>query len=187
MKRKEELTNKIELSRKYVDKLSSDDFKVFLERYNHATRFINEEMNEESIEIFDSLILEDPELIEPYVILILLYEKTGKTKEKEELLERLRFVDADNHLFDKDHDHIDEDKFHVAKAKKENKQIKKLREHKKILTKKIKIKRRGTPNLYKTLLEVMHIRSIKPQHNISCTIFSSIFITIYSLYYLLPL
>lgn len=125
-----------ELSRKYVDKLSSDDFKVFLERYNHATRFINEEMNEESIEIFDSLILEDPELIEPYVILILLYEKTGKTKEKEELLERLRFVDADNHLFDKDHDHIDEDKFHVAKAKKENKQIKKLREHKKILTKK---------------------------------------------------
>ena len=31
-------------------------------------------MNEESIEIFDSLILEDPELIEPYVILILLYE-----------------------------------------------------------------------------------------------------------------
>ncbi len=125
-----------ELSRKYVDKLSSRKFKVFLERYNHSIRFINEEMNEESMEIFDSLILEDPELIEPYVILILLYEKMGKTKEKEELLDRLRFVDADNHLFDKDHDPINEEEFSVAVAKKENKQIEKLKEHKSVLSKK---------------------------------------------------
>lgn len=125
-----------ELSRKYVDKLSSREFKVFLERYNHSIRFINEEMNEESMEIFDSLILEDPELIEPYVILILLYEKIGKTEEKEELLDRLRFVDADNPLFDKNHDHINEEEFSVAVAKKENKQIEKLKEHKNILSKK---------------------------------------------------
>ena len=38
-----------ELSRKYVDKLSSQEFKVFLERYNHSIRFINEELNEEYI------------------------------------------------------------------------------------------------------------------------------------------
>lgn len=125
-----------ELSRKYVDKLSSKEFKVFLERYNHSIRFINEEMNEESIEIFDSLILEDPELIEPYVILILLYEKVGKIKEKEELLNRLRFVDADNHLFDKNHDHINEENLSVAVEKKENKQIQKLKEHKIKLSKK---------------------------------------------------
>lgn len=125
-----------ELSRKYVDKLSSREFKVFLERYNHSIRFINEEMNEESMEIFDSLILEDPELIEPYVILILLYEKMGKTEEKEELLDRLRFVDADNHLFDKNHDPINEEEFSVVVAKKENKQIEKLKEHKNILSKK---------------------------------------------------
>ncbi len=125
-----------ELSRKYVDKLSSREFKVFLERYNHSIRFINEEMNEESMEIFDSLILEDPELIEPYMILILLYEKMGKTEEKEELLERLRFVDADNHLFDKNHDPINEEGFSVAVVKKENKQIEKLKEHKTILSKK---------------------------------------------------
>lgn len=125
-----------ELSRKYVDKLSSREFKVFLERYNHSIRFINEEMNEESMEIFDSLILEDPELIEPYVILILLYEKMGKTEEKEELLDRLRFVDADNHLFDKNHDPINEEEFSVAVVKKENKQIEKLKEHKTILSKK---------------------------------------------------
>ena len=125
-----------ELSRKYVDKLSSKDFKIFLERYNHSIRFINEEMNEESIEIFDSLILEDPELIEPYVILILLYEKMGKTKEKEELLQRLRFVDADNHLFDKNHDPIKEENLSVAVVKKEKKQIEKLKEHKNKLSKK---------------------------------------------------
>ena len=125
-----------ELSRKYVDKLSSREFKVFLERYNHSIRFINEEMNEESMEIFDSLILEDPELIEPYVILILLYEKMGRIEEKEELLGRLRFVDADNHLFDKNHDPINEESFSVAIAKKENKQIEKLKEHKNILSKK---------------------------------------------------
>lgn len=125
-----------ELSRKYVDKLSSKEFKIFLERYNHSIRFINEEMNEESIEIFDSLILEDPELIEPYVILILLYEKVGKIKEKEELLGRLRFVDADNYLFDKNHNAINEEEFSVSVAKKENNQLKKLEEHKNILSKK---------------------------------------------------
>ena len=125
-----------ELSRKYVDKLSSGEFKVFLERYNHSIRFINEDMNEESMEIFDSLILEDPELIEPYVILILLYEKMGKTDEKEKLLGRLRFVDADNHLFDKNHNHINEQEFSLAVVKKENKQIEKLKEHKNILSKK---------------------------------------------------
>ena len=38
-----------ELSRKYVNLLSSKDFKVFLERYNHSIRFINEELNEEYI------------------------------------------------------------------------------------------------------------------------------------------
>ena len=59
-----------------------NEFKVFLERYNHSIRFINEEMNEESIEIFDNII-EDPDLIEPYVILILLYEKVGNIKKKE--------------------------------------------------------------------------------------------------------
>ena len=125
-----------ELSRKYVNILSSKDFKIFLERYNHSIRFINEELNEESMEIFDSLILEDPELIEPYVILILLYEKMGKIEEKEELLGRLRFVDADNHLFDKDHDHINEEQLEIANEKKENRQIEKLEENKKILSKK---------------------------------------------------
>ena len=125
-----------ELSRKYVDKLSSQDFKVFLERYNHSIRFINEEMNEESIEIFDSLILEDPELIEPYVILALLYEKVGNKEKKEEILGRLRFVDADNHLFDKNHDPIDEENLSVTEVKNKTKEIENLKEYKNKIIKK---------------------------------------------------
>ena len=90
-----------ELSRKYVTLLSSKDFKTFLERYNHSIRFINEELNEESIEIFDSLILEEPELIEPYVISILLYDRVGDQDKKISLLEDLRCIDKDNPIFEK--------------------------------------------------------------------------------------
>ena len=90
-----------ELSRKYVTYLSSKDFKLFLERYNHSIRFINEELNEESIEIFDSLIKEHPELIEPYVISILLYEKVGDEEKKKVLLDDLSCIDKDNPIFEK--------------------------------------------------------------------------------------
>ena len=89
------------LSRKDVNLLSSKEFKVFLERYNHSIRFINEELNEESIEIFDSLILEEPDLIEPYVISILLYDRVGDEKKKIELLEELRCIDKNNPIFEK--------------------------------------------------------------------------------------
>ena len=73
-----------ELSRKYVDILSSDEFKVFLGRYNHSIRFINEDLNQESIHILNNIIEEDPNLIEPYVILTLLYDKIGNLKKRSE-------------------------------------------------------------------------------------------------------
>ena len=60
-----------DLSRKYVDILSSDEFKVFLSRYNHSIRFINEDLNNESIQILNNIIDENPEFIEPYVILMI--------------------------------------------------------------------------------------------------------------------
>ncbi|MBQ3420223.1 MAG: tetratricopeptide repeat protein [Romboutsia sp.] len=88
-----------ELSRKYVDILSSDEFKVFLGRYNHSIRFINEDLNQESIHILNNIIEEDPDLIEPYVILALLYDKIGNLKKKQYYLERLEKVDKDNPLF----------------------------------------------------------------------------------------
>lgn len=88
------------LSREYVDKLSSDEFNVFLGRYNHSIRFINEELNHESIHILDNMIQEDPELIEPYVILSLLYDKLGNSKKSKMYLDRLREIDKDNSLFE---------------------------------------------------------------------------------------
>ena len=89
-----------ELSRKYVDILSSDEFKVFLARYNHSIRFINEDLNQESIHILNNIIEEDPDLIEPYVILALLYDKIGNLKKKEYYLSKLHEVDKDNALFE---------------------------------------------------------------------------------------
>lgn len=89
-----------ELSRKYVYILSSDEFKVFLGRYNHSIRFINEDLNQESIHILNNIIEEDPDLIEPYVILALLYDKMGNLKKKEYYLDRLEQVDKDNPLFE---------------------------------------------------------------------------------------
>lgn len=89
-----------EMSRKYVDMLSSDDFKVFLARYNHSIRFINEELNDECIHILENIIDEDPDLIEPYVLLSLIYDKLGDIKRKERYLKHLRDVDKDNPLFE---------------------------------------------------------------------------------------
>lgn len=89
-----------ELSRKYVDMLSSDEFNVFLRRYNHSIRFINEELNQESIQILDNIIDENPELIEPYVILSLLYDKLENIKKREIYLHKLREIDKDNEIFE---------------------------------------------------------------------------------------
>ncbi|MGL6104765.1 tetratricopeptide repeat protein [Romboutsia sp.] len=89
-----------ELSRKYVDMLSSEDFNVFLSRYNHSIRFINEELNQESIHILNNIIEENPELIEPYVILSLLYDKLNNVKKREAYLEYLKDIDKDNPLFE---------------------------------------------------------------------------------------
>lgn len=107
-----------ELSRKYVDILSSDEFKVFLGRYNHSIRFINEDLNQESIHILNNIIEEDPDLIEPYVILALLYDKIGNLKKKEYYLDRLEQVDKDNHLFENKIDSKDEETEIVEKKTK---------------------------------------------------------------------
>lgn len=107
-----------ELSRKYVDLLSSEEYNTFLARYNHSIRFINEELNHESIQILDNIILEDENLIEPYVILTLLYDKLGNIKKKEAYMEKLREIDKDNPLVDNSKSNKDEEV--VEKEVKEN-------------------------------------------------------------------
>lgn len=111
-----------ELSRKYVDMISSEDFKVFLSRYNHSIRFINEDLNQESICILDSMIEEDPDLIEPYVILSLIYDKLDNTNKKQYYLEKLKAIDIDNPLLDNKKE--DENKkIDTKKEKVKNKKI----------------------------------------------------------------
>ncbi len=107
-----------ELSRKYVDILSSDEFKVFLGRYNHSIIFINEDLNQESIHILNNIIEEDPDLIEPYVILALLYDKIGNLKKKKYYLDRLEQVDKDNPLFENKKENKDNENDSIDKKAK---------------------------------------------------------------------
>lgn len=99
-----------EISRKYVDLLSSDEFKVFLSRYNHSIRFINEDLNHESIQILNNIIDENPEFIEPYVILSLLYNKLGNIEKKDYYLLKLREIDKDNDILDENIENKQEEK-----------------------------------------------------------------------------
>lgn len=86
------------LPSEYVDILSSEEFNEFLTRYNHCIRFINEDLNQESIQILNNIIDENPEFIEPYVILTLIYGKIGNKKKETYYLEKLKNVDNSNKL-----------------------------------------------------------------------------------------
>lgn len=91
-----------ELAKKYVNILSSEEFNIFLSRYNHAVRFVNNELYQESIQILENIRTEEPELIEPYLLLHLIYEKLGDNEKANEYMDKLREVDKDNLLFEKD-------------------------------------------------------------------------------------
>ncbi|GIM32629.1 tetratricopeptide repeat protein [Paraclostridium bifermentans] len=91
-----------ELAKKYVNILSSEEFNIFLSRYNHAVRFVNNELYQESIQILENIRTEEPELIEPYLLLHLIYEKLGDNVKANEYMDKLREVDKDNLLFEKE-------------------------------------------------------------------------------------
>lgn len=91
-----------ELAKKYVNILSSEEFNIFLSRYNHAVRFVNNELYQESIQILENIRTEEPELIEPYLLLHLIYEKLGDNQKANEYMDKLREVDKDNLLFEKE-------------------------------------------------------------------------------------
>jgi tetratricopeptide (TPR) repeat protein len=94
--------NNNQLAKKYVNILTSDEFSIFLSRYNHAIRFVNNDLNQESIQILENIINEEPELIEPYLLLHLIYEKLGDNVKANEYLDMLQAVDKDNILFEKE-------------------------------------------------------------------------------------
>lgn len=91
-----------ELAKKYVNILSSEEFNIFLSRYNHAVRFINNDLYQESIQILENIRTEEPELIEPYLLLHLIYEKLGDNIKANEYRDMLRLADKDNLLFEKE-------------------------------------------------------------------------------------
>ncbi|WGX74574.1 hypothetical protein QJS64_10260 [Paraclostridium bifermentans] len=87
-----------------------------MSRYNHAVRFVNNELYQESIQILENIRTEEPELIEPYLLLHLIYEKLGDNEKANEYMDKLREVDKDNLLFEKD----------IVKTSKKKKKRKKL-------------------------------------------------------------
>nr|WP_312214680.1 tetratricopeptide repeat protein [Clostridioides sp.] len=89
------------LSKKYIDMFKTEDFEVFLERYNHAVRFINEGLNYEAIEILENIIEEEPEFINPYVMLSLIFNRIEKQSKSNLVLDKLKFVDRDNDVVQK--------------------------------------------------------------------------------------
>ncbi|WP_038299022.1 tetratricopeptide repeat protein [Metaclostridioides mangenotii] len=91
----------VSISKKYIDIFTSDEFEVFLERYNHAVRFINEGLNYEAIEILENLVEEEPEFLNPYVMLSLMFNKIDKYEKSNLVLDKLRYVDRDNEVVQK--------------------------------------------------------------------------------------
>lgn len=101
-----------DLSKRYVSTLSSEEFSVFLSRYNHAIRFINKDLNQESIQIFENITNEEPDLIEPYLLLYLIYRKLGNEIKSNEYLMILKEIEKDSSMFD--------DNTQIESSKKEN-------------------------------------------------------------------
>lgn len=113
-----------ELARKYVKLLTSDEFGIFLSRYNHAIRFIDNDLNQESIQILENIVNEEPELIEPYLLLHLIYEKLGDHIKANQYLDSLRSVDKDNSLFEKELSNT------ISKPIESKEEVKKSKSHK---------------------------------------------------------
>ncbi len=111
-----------EIATTYVDILSSEDFKVILSRYNHCIRFINEDLNQESINILINILDENPEFIEPYVILILLYRKLNNKRKEIYYLKKLEQIDKSNDILKEESKDDKEDK----EVKKDSTKTKKI-------------------------------------------------------------
>lgn len=128
------------ISKEYIEKYKSEEFTVFLERYNHAVRFINDGMNYEAIEILKNINEEEPDFVNPYVMLILLYNKMDKYEKSDLVIDTLKHLDKDNEIvkkkkLDKEREQLIEentiDKFDREELAKRRKERMKSRNNKK--------------------------------------------------------
>ncbi len=101
------ICEKTALCEKYINMLTSEEFLIFFERYNQFIRMINKGMYKEAIQGFKLITEQYSDLIEPYELLALLYEKEEEYIKFDECLEVLKTIDKENYLLNQENDTLD--------------------------------------------------------------------------------
>lgn len=101
------LCEKTALCEKYINMLTSEEFLIFFERYNQLIRLINKGMYKEAIQGFKLITEQYSDLIEPYELLALLYDKEEEYIKFDECVEVLKNIDKENHLLNQENDTLD--------------------------------------------------------------------------------
>lgn len=101
------ICEKTALCEKYINMLTSEEFLIFFERYNQFIRLINKGMYKEAIQGFKLITEQYSDLIEPYELLALLYEKEEEYIKFDECLEVLKTIDKENYLLNQENDLLD--------------------------------------------------------------------------------
>ncbi|AXU66716.1 tetratricopeptide repeat protein [Clostridioides difficile] len=87
--------------------LTSEEFLIFFERYNQLIRLINKGMYKEAIQGFKLITEQYCDLIEPYELLALLYDKEEEYIKFDECLEVLNTIDKENYLLNQENNTLD--------------------------------------------------------------------------------
>ncbi|HGM3507988.1 TPA: tetratricopeptide repeat protein [Clostridioides difficile] len=101
------ICEKTALCEKYINMLTSEEFLIFFERYNQLIRLINKGMYKEAIQGFKLITEQYCDLIEPYELLALLYDKEEEYIKFDECLEILKTIDKENYLLNQEHSALD--------------------------------------------------------------------------------
>ncbi|MFN1905902.1 tetratricopeptide repeat protein [Clostridioides difficile] len=99
---KSSLCEKTALCEKYINMLTSEEFLIFFEKYNQLIRLINKGMYKEAIQGFKLITDQYCDLIEPYELLALLYDKEEEYIKFDECLEVLKIIDKENYLLNQE-------------------------------------------------------------------------------------
>ncbi|MDB0440870.1 tetratricopeptide repeat protein [Clostridioides difficile] len=104
---KSSLCEKTALCEKYINMLTSEEFLIFFEKYNQLIRFINKGMYKEAIQGFKFITEQYSDLIEPYELLALIYDKEEEYIKFDECLDILKKIDKENYLLNQEKNILD--------------------------------------------------------------------------------
>lgn len=90
------INNERNIAIDYIDKLKTDEFKSFMNRYNEGLDYLNGEKYEDAIEIFNGLLKYENKFIEIYEIMIVAYLESGDTINAQRYIELLSKIDTGN-------------------------------------------------------------------------------------------